>query len=49
MIGMLRRGLARAAPPASRRRRWLRDLAIGGAFGAMKAILLVVIARELLA
>ena len=45
MIGRLRCSLA----PASRRRRWLRDLAIGASLGATKAVLLVLIAKELLA
>ena len=35
--------------PGSRKRRWLRDLAIGASLGATKAALLVLIARQLLA
>ena len=49
MIGMLGHGLASAAPHGNRTRRWLRDLALGALLGAAKAVLLVLIARELLA
>lgn len=48
-IGRIGRRLAAAAPHGSRRRRCLRDLAIGASLGAAKAVLLVLIARQLLA